>query len=167
MTLTTNSLESVLAGLTTAQIQFRPTPDSWSIAGILEHMLMVEDYTLGPLQAQLAEAIPSTPEAPVEEVDGFIRHAFADRSHKVAAPSFIHPTGEIPWQECIARMSVNQPKIEAMLLSTRDRRVAAMPLQAMSNGRYQTMDGRQWALAVFAHNERHTNQILEWIQLSR
>ena len=34
-------------------------------------------------------------------------------------------------------------------------------MKALTNGRYETMDGYQWILAAAAHVQRHTNQMLE------
>lgn len=164
---TTTSLETIVAGLTPAQLNFRPTPDAWTIPMILEHMLIVEDYTLGPIQAQLAEAEATQPEAPAAELDPFIEATFRDRTYKVSSPPFIHPTGQVTLEESLKRIQANQPKLAAMLQSPRDKRIHARPIEAASGGKYTTMDGHQWALAAFAHNERHTNQILEWLELAK
>jgi hypothetical protein len=47
-------------GLSGAQWAFKPAPDRWSIAEIVEHMIFVQERVLGPLRDQLAAA-PAVP----------------------------------------------------------------------------------------------------------
>ena len=55
-------------------------------------------------------------------------------------------------------------RLAERLASTPDLRhhaVEALPLKAVSNGRFDLLDGYQWILAAAAHTERHTKQVLE------
>jgi hypothetical protein len=51
------TLTGVLAatdGLSDAQWKFKPAPDRWSIAEIVEHVAAVQELVLGPIAAGLA-----------------------------------------------------------------------------------------------------------------
>src|SRR5579885_3429484 len=43
-------------GLSPAQWKFKPAADRWSIAEIVEHMVLAQDLILGPIREQLAKA---------------------------------------------------------------------------------------------------------------
>ena len=47
-------------GLSEAQWKFKPAPDCWSIAEILDHVIAVQEFVLGPVRAQLASS-PAPP----------------------------------------------------------------------------------------------------------
>ena len=61
-------------------------------------------------------------------------------------------------------MAMNTRRFVEYLESTQDLRqhvLESPPLKAVSKGEHQVMDSYQWILAVAAHTERHTKQILE------
>ena len=43
-------------GLSEAPWQFKPSPSRWSIAEIVEHMVLTQDFVLGPLAIQVHNA---------------------------------------------------------------------------------------------------------------
>jgi len=50
----------VTTGLSNEQWRFKPAPDRWSIAEILEHMVIVHERVLGRVREQLPQA-PAPP----------------------------------------------------------------------------------------------------------
>jgi hypothetical protein len=150
-------------GLSEAQWKFKPGPDRWSIAEILEHIVLAQDLVLGPIQEQLARA----PEAPADrdfkQVDAIVLNQIPDRLNKFPAPPPVQPTGR--WTHAVAsdRLLTNYGRLRELLDAPdlRQHTVEAMPLKAVSKGAFDSMDGYQWLLTVAAHTERHTKQILE------
>jgi hypothetical protein len=172
MTLTANgylaesfvSIRAAVANLSAAQLEFKPSNDSWSIREILEHLVLAGDLTLGPIQQLLESAPPSPEPAPAAEVDAFILAAFPNRAHKAASPPFLIPTATANIAELLERLQTQQAQIEKLLENEswhRARRIEGEPIQAASQGKYRTLDGVQWLLVAAAHIARHTSQILE------
>lgn len=150
-------------GLTAAQWNFKPAPDRWSIAEIVEHMVLAQDLILGPIREQLAKA-PAGGERNNKAVDDAVISLLPDRTAKFPAPDILQPTGR--WKPAVAmdRLLKNYAQLTAYLENTPDLRehvIEALPLKAVSKGLYDSMDGYQWILAAAGHTERHTKQILE------
>jgi hypothetical protein len=150
-------------GLSQAQWKFKPAADRWSIAEIVEHMVVAQELILGPIREQLAKA-PVISERDNKHVDAIVENQIPDRTSKFQAPEILRPTGR--WTPAVAmdRLSKNYAQLLEYLEKTPDLRqhaVDAPPLKAVSKGEYETMDGYQWILTAAAHTERHTKQILE------
>jgi hypothetical protein len=161
--LTSNYVIGATKGLSDTQWNFKPTPDRWSIAQNVEHMVFVQDLVLGPIREQLAMAPPPPANRDYKLVDGIVVHEFPDRLNKFN-PDIQQPRGEWAPAFAVDRLLKNYERFSAYLESTPDLRqhmVEARPLKAVSKGKYEHMDGYQWVLAAAAHNERHTKQILE------
>ncbi len=150
-------------GLSEAQWNYRPGSGGWSVAGIVEHMAVIQDFILGPI----AEALANSPEASAAEpetIDAIIKAKIPDRSRKFQAPESVQPTGRWTPSESLNRLSANtQRLIERMECTSglREHVVPSPPINAVTNGEHKLMDGYQWILAAAAHTDRHTRQILE------
>jgi len=154
----------ITSGLTDAQWHFKPTPDRWSIAQNLEHMVMVEDRVLGPVRELLAQAPPPPPGFDRALIDRIAIEKIPDRSRKATAPEFIHPGSQLTPPEALARLSQNYQRLAEYVTSTPDLRehiIESPPLRFVTDGAHTSMDGFQWALALAAHDERHVRQIAE------
>lgn len=158
--------DSVLAateGLSEAHWTYQPRSGGWSIAGILEHIVVVQELVLRRIPQLLAE--PAEAPAPeFQTVDLIIKTKFADRSRKFSGPEVAHPTGRWTPAESLRRLCLNTQHLIEHLESTpglRFHRLPSPPLKGITNGEHELMDGYQWILAVAAHTERHTKQILE------
>ena len=150
-------------GLTAAQWNFKPAPDRWSIAEIVEHIVLAQDLVLGPIREQLAKA-PAAKGRDNRAVDEAVIALLPDRTSKFPAPDILQPTGR--WKPAVSmdRLAKNYAQLTSYLENTPDLRghaIEALPLQAVSTGVYDSMDGYQWILAAGGHTERHTKQILE------
>ena len=150
-------------GLSPEQWSFKPAPERWSIAEIVEHMVLVQDFVLGPVRQQLAKA-PVPGSRDTARVDAIVVNQLPDRTAKFQAPEFVQPTGRWTPAGSMERLLKNYAQFTDFLEKTPDLRQHAVdspPLKAVSKGSYTTMDGYQWILAAAAHVERHTKQILE------
>src|SRR5215471_6031198 len=68
---TQNGAVGATKGLSPAQWKFKPAPDRWSIAEIVEHMVLAQDLILGPVRQQLAKA-PAASGRDTERVDAIV-----------------------------------------------------------------------------------------------
>ena len=160
---TQNGVVGATKGLSQTQWNFKPAPDRWSIAEILEHMVLTQDLVLGPTREKLAKAPPPS-ERDNKLVDAIVANQIPDRTAKFKAPEFLQPTGRWTPAAAMDRLLKNYAQLTEYLETTPDLRQHALdapPLKAVSKGAYDSMDGYQWILATAAHVERHTKQILE------
>lgn len=148
--------------LTEAQWTFKPAANRWSIAEIMEHVLFVQERVLGPARDQLL-ATPASPAlTDYQLMDELILNRFPNRLNKFESP--LQPTKGAAQGEALDRIARNFPALADYLQFTPDLRahsLPAFPIKAVSGGKYESMDGYQWIVAVIAHTERHTKQILE------
>ena len=150
-------------GLSGAQWNFKPAADRWSIADILEHIVLAQELVLGPIREQLAKA-PASGDRDNKQIDEFVLAAMPDRTVKFQAPEIIQPTGRWTPAESMERLSKNCEELKRYLETTPDLRshvVGAPALKALSKGVYESMDGYQAILLAAGHTERHVKQILE------
>ncbi|HVY94774.1 MAG TPA: DinB family protein [Bryobacteraceae bacterium] len=151
-------LLGLTAGLSGAQWRFRETPERWSIAGNIEHLVVFENFILGVLQDLLAK--PAEPEkaagvAAKEPLVMAIGHA---REKKISARDAMVPQGR--WSDMQAMM--------AEFARTRERvRAFAADVQGDLRSRFFAhrslgdLDAYQWLLVLGQHRARHALQIEE------
>ena len=163
---TLNAVIGVTKGLSEAQWTFKPSPDQWSIAENLDHIVIVQERVLGPILDQLASAPAPPADRDQEAVDAIVMNHFPTRLSKFPAPEFVQPAGQIVPTELVQRLQWNYARMMDRLESTpglRQHAGEAAPLKAVSKGVYNVMDGYQWILTAAAHTERHAKQMLEVI----
>jgi DinB superfamily len=148
--------------LCAAQWSFKPSPDEWSIAENVDHIIFVLERVLGPIRDQLATAAAASSDYDYRHVDDIVINRFPNRLLKVRSPH--QPAGDLSPSDALDRVFINYARLSEYLDSAPDLRqhaVDSAPLKAVTNGAYDRMDGYQWILAAAAHTERHTKQILE------
>lgn len=151
-------------GLSEAQWKFKPAPDRWSIAEIVDHVVVIQELVLGPIREQLANSPASSADRDYKRVDGIVVNQFSVRLNKFQAPGAVQPAGQWAPAAASGRVLKNYERLTEYIESTPDLRQhmrESPPLKAISNGEFESMDGYQWVLAAAAHTERHTKQILE------
>ena len=144
-------------GLSEAQWKFKPAPDRWSIAEIVEHIALGEDFLLHNLREELPKAPAAAADRDPREVDARIMSFIPDRSEKFKAPPFLVPTGRWTPQEALDHFLATRAETVAFLKSSNDLREHLVFLPPLG----KPVDGYEWILAASAHSERHTKQILE------
>ena len=157
-------VRNVTTGLSEAQWRFKTAPDRWSIAEILEHMVLTQERVFGRVTGLLTEAPAPPPDRDHSRIDRVVLEKLPDRSFKAKAPEFIEPTGQLSPADAFARMDTNYRRLTEYVQSTpglREHILDAPPLRVVTEGAYTTMDGYQWALTVARHDERHVLQIME------
>jgi hypothetical protein len=143
-------------GLTEAQWNFKPGPERWSIAQVMEHIATAEDFirTMDKEKVMMAPAGDATRDA--KKTDEAVLAMVPDRSNKVQAPEPLQPTNRFGSPDAAIKHFVeSRATTEDFLKNTPGLRahVADSPLGKL--------DGYEFILLIAAHSERHTKQILE------
>jgi len=156
---TKNGVVEATKGLSDAQWNFKPAPDRWSIAEVVEHLAAAEDLIRGLVQEQVMKSPAIAPRDPAEvkKIDDGVLVQVPDRSHKMQAPEPLKPTNRFGSPEEAEKHFVeSRGTTEAYLKSAADLRI-----HAMDNPVGVKMDGYEWILLIGGHSERHLKQILE------
>jgi hypothetical protein len=145
-------------GLSDAQWNFKPAPDRWSVAEVMEHLAAAEDMLRGMTQEQVMKS-PAVPVRDAEETkkaDEGVIAMVPDRSHKAQAPEPLKPTNRF------GSPAAAQKHFLESRATTEDYLKNTPGLRAhLSDSPMGKLDGYEWVLLIAAHSERHTKQMLE------
>jgi len=86
-----NVLEAT-KGLSEAQWNFKPGPDRWSVAQVMEHIAAAEDFIRGMVKEKIMMAPAGEPGRDVKKTDEGVLAMVPDRTNKVQAPEPLVPT---------------------------------------------------------------------------
>jgi len=144
-------------GLSEAQWNFKPAPDRWSCAQVMEHIAAAEDLIRDGLVKQQIMASPAGDSTrDVKSADATIEARVPDRSHKVQAPEPLVPTNRYGTPEAsLKHFLESREATEQYVTSTPGLRAH------VGDGPAGKMDGYEGILLIAAHSERHVKQILE------
>lgn len=149
-------LDSV-AGLSEAQLNFKPSPEKWSIAEVAEHVALSEDFifqaSAGALKSPAREKM-----ADPGKLDEKILAAIPNRTVKATAPEPLRPHNQFKTAaEAVAAFKASRDAHIKYLSETQD----ALREHFFNNPAFGDVDAFQWILFMSAHTERHVAQILE------
>lgn len=138
----------------------RPGPDQWSVAGVLEHVALVDERFTAMLEQRIAEAresvLPAEHDAPAS-LPSSVEMMLSDRTERRSAPEALHPRG----LDCDAAWE----KVEAARRAFRETLAGAdgLPLSRVvhEHSRFGPLNARQWGEFIAAHELRHAAQIRE------
>src|SRR5436305_1589920 len=144
--------------LSDAQWNFKPGPDRWSLAEIMEHLAAAEDMLRGLTQEQVMKspAVPVRAEAETKKSDEAVLSMVPDRSHKAQAPEPLKPTNRFGSPAAAQKHFVESRATTEEVLKTTPGLRAHLFDSSMGK-----LDGYEWLLFTGAHSERHTKQMLE------
>jgi len=143
-------------GLSEAQWNFKPAPDRWSAAQVMEHIATAEDFIRGMLKEKIMMAPAGEPGRDVKKTDEGVLAMVPDRTTKLQAPEPLVPTNRFGSPDASVKHFVDsRATTEDFLKSTTGLRdhVADSPMGKL--------DGYEFVLLIAAHSERHTKQINE------
>jgi hypothetical protein len=149
-------------GLSAEQLSFKPAPDRWSVADVVEHLALAEEMFSGMILDQIMKKTPATPEkrAAAAGKEKEVLKGVVDRSQKFQAPEMLAP-GKKKWattEETLNAFTAKRDEHLAYLVKTQD------PLHhhfAAAPGGTNELDAWQWFLFMSAHVARHTAQVEE------
>ena len=149
--MTASWLEDELAGLSAAQVTFRPAPAAWSILDVLDHLVVV-----GPIywrDLQNAKPVTSGPAGMMNDVD--VLWYGIDRTHRETALKTEEPARTLKDINAgVKAYRAQHAQLVHYVRTTNDdlrRRFVAR----------QNSDGYQWALLISTHEQRHIMQVRE------
>lgn len=154
-----DQLLQCLHGLTSAQWNFKATPEGWSIFEILEHITLAEDVTVGILSnPERAARLTDSQRRELAGKGERLVEALLDRTRKRQAPDMALPRGHwnTPNDTIEAFESARERAIALADRPEEDLRVIGAPHPLLG-----LMDGMQWLMFLDAHARRHTGQLEE------
>jgi hypothetical protein len=144
-------------GLSAAQWNFKPGPDRWSVAEVMEHIASAEDFLYSNIQDKIMKA-PARPAGDdVKAIDEFVVVALTDRTHKAQAPEPLRPTNRFGSPEA------SRKHFEESRTKTEEFAKSGQGLRDHADDSFlgKKLDPYEWILFISAHSERHTKQIVE------
>lgn len=153
----TDLLKSV-KGLSEAQLNYKQSPDRWSIKECFYHLTLAETGFWAMLEASMKE--PATPQkrSEIKISDEDLLKAITNRADKAKAPEPLLP-GKANWQsvdEAVAAFKLSRSQhIKYAKTTTEDLRNHLVQLP------FGWVDCYQLILGMSGHSNRHTQQINE------
>ena len=150
--MTESWLVSELNGLSQAQLTYKMTPDSWSIADVTEHLAIAEPQYWDQLQKSVKQP-PNTEK--LEATDAAILWYGIDRSNRQKTGEARVPHGPFKSaSEALAAFRKLRSTMNDYAKSTSD----DLRGRKLLDG---NMDVYQWFLMISSHSQRHILQIRE------
>jgi DinB family protein len=150
-----NVLEAT-KGLSEAQWNFKPAPDRWSVAQVMEHIAAAEDFLRDVTREKLMTSPAGEPGRDVRKTDEAVLAMVPDRTHKAQAPEPLVPNNRFGSPDGSLKHFVeSRATTEDFLKSTAGLRDHVM------DSPLGKLDGYEFVLFIAAHSERHTKQINE------
>jgi hypothetical protein len=143
-------------GLSQAQWNFKPGPDRWSVAQVMEHIAASEDFIRANFLDKVMTLPGGEPGRDAKKMDAAVEAMIPDRSHKAQAPEPLVPNNRFGSPEGSLKHFLESREATAQFL----RSTAGLRDHVM-DGPIGKMDGYEFILFIAAHNERHVKQINE------
>ncbi len=150
-----NVLEAT-KGLSEAQWNFKPAPDRWSVAEVMEHIAAAEDFIRGLIKEKVMMAPAGEPGRDVKKTDDGVLAMVPDRTNKVQAPEPLVPTNRFGSPDGSIKHFVESRTTTEDFLKT-----ATGLRDHVTDSPMGKLDGYEFVLLIAAHSERHTKQINE------
>jgi uncharacterized damage-inducible protein DinB len=141
-----------VSGLSDAQLHFRPAPGQWSVAQVLEHLVVVAPIYWDDLHAALKQP-PRKGDSRMTDAD--VLWYGIDRTQREQAIPAERPSGDKPdVSKALEAYRKHHERLVQYVKTTRD------DLRSHIVER-QGCDAYQWALLISTHEQRHILQIRE------
>ncbi|MDQ0417186.1 putative damage-inducible protein DinB [Croceifilum oryzae] len=141
-----------LQPLSDEQYNMKPDPSAWSIAQVLEHLILAEGFIVSMI-SKLAKGheVTNIPDKPI--------HFIADRSRKAPAPDSMKPTKDYyAKEELIQKLEQTRKRTHAFIEEHDEEELSkrSMPHPALGD-----MNLKQYIEFIALHEQRHLAQIRE------
>jgi uncharacterized damage-inducible protein DinB len=144
-----DELWALVEGLTDEELNKKIGDGKWSIAQVLEHLLLTEQHILQEIKGSLTRK--ETKEKPV--------HYTVNRSHKVEAPEQLVPSNEFHTLDSLKeKMVKSRENIEKKLEQFSEEELNQLSLYHFAFGSVKL---KQWLPFIHYHEKRHIEQIKE------
>ena len=153
-------LRDAVAGLTPAQWSFKPSPEVWSAAEVVEHLALIEAglfqrASVDAMQTPVATVAQKSEVSPKTEM---ILKSVPDRTQRYQAPAAYRPSGKFKTPAAaLAAFNAARTRTATFIRET------PLPLRdhILPHPALGPLDAYQWIVLLGAHTERHVNQIRE------
>ncbi len=156
---TRDRLTNTVKGLSEAQLNFKATPESWSVAECVEHLAISEGIIGGMLEGALQTPADPTKRDSVKMSDKALMGIITSREKKVKTGEAFEPSGKFgSSKETLKAFTAARDAHISYLKSTQDdlrNHYGQLP--------FGTIDGLQILLFISGHTERHVAQMEEVI----
>ncbi len=151
-------LVRAVEGLSGEQQVFRPGEDRWSVADCIEHIAVVEDFTLKSIQKALQGPERPDQHSETNGKDAVILSRVPAREIRVKGPAPVMPTGRWPdFDELLRQFEATRERtLRFAAVTQADLRSRDFPHPFLG-----PLDCYQWLLFLAAHCERHVRQLEE------
>lgn len=153
---TYDALARSVSGLSAEQLNYKPTPQEWSINQCLEHIVLTERMLFTEAQKNLQAPASPKRRKDVKITDQEVINAISDRSHKAKAPESLIGAGKYsdPAQ-ALEELKSDRKAVAAFVetSSLDDMR------NHISDTPFGATDGYHGFLYIAGHTARHTGQI--------
>ena len=142
--------------LSEEQWNFKPAPDRWSVAQVMEHIAAAEDFLRDFTKEKVMLGPAGEHGRDIKKTDEAVLTMVPDRTHKAQAPEPLVPSNRFGSPEgSVKHFAESRSAPEDFLRNTTGLRdhVTDSPLGKL--------DGYEFVLFIAAHSERHTKQINE------
>lgn len=150
-------LLSTVKGLTTEQLNFKPSPDAWSIAECVEHIAITEESIFGMVGMGMKENADPSRRGEVKMTDEQITGLITSREQKVKTREAFEPSNSFgSYEEALAAFNERRKSNMKYAQTTQDdlrNHYAEFP--------FGVVDSYQVILFMSGHTVRHTAQIKE------
>jgi hypothetical protein len=157
LTKTHERLISTIDELTDEQLNFKATPESWSIAECVEHLTISENMFNGMLQGALKTPANTALRDSVTMPDEQLIDMISSRAQKVKTPEPFEPSGKFGSHEETLETFIAKRKEHIEYVNTTEddlrNHYGKLP--------FATIDGLQIILFMSGHTERHVQQMKE------
>lgn len=154
---TRKAFVDLVSAASSAQLNFKPAPEVWSVMEIAEHVITTEPFLAKLASSGLGK--PADPEklAQTKGKDQAILTGVADRSRKAQAPAMLQP--KATFKSSAALVAAFKQARDANIAYLRD---TQDPLRAcVVDAGGSPMDCYQVYLMIAAHTQRHISQMKE------
>jgi hypothetical protein len=146
-----------IKGLSAAQLNFKASPESWSVAECTEHIALTENALFGMFEGTLKTQADPSKRSEVKMTDEQVIALVTDRTTKVKTQEQFVPSGKFGSHEATVKEFVNKRNEHIKFIKQTDEDL---------RNRYQqlpfgTIDAYQLVLFIAGHTERHVKQIEE------
>ncbi len=156
---TKENLLATVKGLSAAQLSFKATPESWSVAECVEHIAITESSLFGMMQGTLKDPANPSRRGEVKMTDDQVKGMISSRERKVKTQETMVPTNKFGSVDgSLKEFSSKRDATIEYVKTTKDdlrNHYAVMP--------FGTFDSYQVVLFLAGHSARHTAQAKEVI----
>ncbi len=150
---TRSDLVKEITNLTNAQFNNKHDKDTWSIAQVCHHLVLVEQSTI----KAIAWGLKKVDNTQTERKN---THLLLDRTKKYKAPEIVEPDVEpFEVQSIIDLLNDSREKLLTFLSTIEDKSILAE--KSFKHPALGELPLDQWIEQIYLHEQRHTEQIKE------